>query len=131
MSITINTTINGKAVSAGADASTSLLEFLRDTLEYKGTKLCCNTGECGARSFTQADQFTSRSPPTLTPRSPPSKVGGRRQPPGAAGLSTPAAGGYAPGLHHVGESARPTKPTQTDIEAVRATSAGAPATPKS
>jgi len=48
MSITINTTINGKTVSAGAEASTSLLEFLRDTLEYKGTKLCCNTGECGA-----------------------------------------------------------------------------------
>jgi aerobic carbon-monoxide dehydrogenase small subunit len=48
MSLTINTTINGKAVSAGAEASTSLLEFLRDTLELKGTKLCCNTGECGA-----------------------------------------------------------------------------------
>jgi carbon-monoxide dehydrogenase small subunit len=48
MSLTINTTINGKTVSAGADASTSLLEFLRDTLGFKGTKLCCNTGECGA-----------------------------------------------------------------------------------
>ena len=48
MSITINTTINGQAVSASAEASTSLLEFLRDTLEMKGTKLCCNTGECGA-----------------------------------------------------------------------------------
>ncbi len=48
MSITINTTINGKPVSASAEASTSLLEFLRDTLEMKGTKLCCNTGECGA-----------------------------------------------------------------------------------
>jgi carbon-monoxide dehydrogenase small subunit len=48
MRITINTAINGKPVSAGAEASTSLLEFLRDTLEYKGTKLCCNTGECGA-----------------------------------------------------------------------------------
>jgi len=48
MSITIHTTINGKAVSASAEASTSLLEFLRDTLEMKGTKLCCNTGECGA-----------------------------------------------------------------------------------
>ena len=48
MSLTINTTINGKAVSAGAEASTSLLEFLRDTLSFKGTKLCCNTGECGA-----------------------------------------------------------------------------------
>ena len=48
MSLTINTTINGKFVSASAEAYTSLLEFLRDTLEYKGTKLCCNTGECGA-----------------------------------------------------------------------------------
>jgi carbon-monoxide dehydrogenase small subunit len=48
MSVTIRTTINGKTVNASAEASTSLLEFLRDTLEMKGTKLCCNTGECGA-----------------------------------------------------------------------------------
>jgi carbon-monoxide dehydrogenase small subunit len=48
MSVTINTTINGKPVRASAEPSTSLLEFLRDTLEMKGTKLCCNTGECGA-----------------------------------------------------------------------------------
>jgi carbon-monoxide dehydrogenase small subunit len=48
MSLTINTTINGKAVRASAEASASLLEFLRDTLEMKGSKLCCNTGECGA-----------------------------------------------------------------------------------
>jgi carbon-monoxide dehydrogenase small subunit len=48
MSITINTTINGQPVSASAEASTSLLEFIRDTLEMKGSKLCCNTGECGA-----------------------------------------------------------------------------------
>ena len=45
MSVTINTTINGKAVSASAEAATSLLEFLRDTLEMKGSKLCCNTCE--------------------------------------------------------------------------------------
>ena len=48
MSLTIKTKINGKSVSGSAEAYTSLLEFLRDTLEYKGTKLCCNTGECGA-----------------------------------------------------------------------------------
>jgi carbon-monoxide dehydrogenase small subunit len=48
MSVTINCTINGQSVSARAEASTSLLEFLRDTIEMKGTKLCCNTGECGA-----------------------------------------------------------------------------------
>jgi aerobic carbon-monoxide dehydrogenase small subunit len=48
MSLTISCTINGKTVTAGAEPFTSLLEFLRDTLEMKGTKLCCNTGECGA-----------------------------------------------------------------------------------
>ena len=48
MSLTINTMINGKSVSATAEPYMSLLEFLRDTLSYKGTKLCCNTGECGA-----------------------------------------------------------------------------------
>ncbi len=48
MSLIINCTINGKAVTASAEPSTSLLDFLRDTLEMKGTKLCCNTGECGA-----------------------------------------------------------------------------------
>jgi carbon-monoxide dehydrogenase small subunit len=48
MNLTINLKINGKSVSAIAEPSTSLLDFLRDTLNYKGTKLCCNTGECGA-----------------------------------------------------------------------------------
>jgi carbon-monoxide dehydrogenase small subunit len=48
MSVRINTTINGQPISASAEASASLLEFLRDTLEMKGSKLCCNTGECGA-----------------------------------------------------------------------------------
>ena len=48
MSVTITTKINGQSVSASADASISLLDFLRDTLEMKGSKLCCNTGECGA-----------------------------------------------------------------------------------
>ena len=48
MSLTITATINGSPVTADAEPSTSLLEFIRDTLEYKGTKLCCNTGECGA-----------------------------------------------------------------------------------
>jgi aerobic-type carbon monoxide dehydrogenase small subunit (CoxS/CutS family) len=48
MSLTINLTVNGNTQSATAEPSTSLLDFLRDTLNYKGTKLCCNTGECGA-----------------------------------------------------------------------------------
>jgi carbon-monoxide dehydrogenase small subunit len=48
MSLTINVTVNGRSVSAAAEPAVSLLEFLRDTLSFKGTKLCCNTGECGA-----------------------------------------------------------------------------------
>ena len=48
MSLTISTKINGQPVSASAEALTLLLEFLRDTLEFKGTKLCSSTGECGA-----------------------------------------------------------------------------------
>ncbi len=48
MSLTINLTVNGNTQNATAEPSTSLLDFLRDTLNYKGTKLCCNTGECGA-----------------------------------------------------------------------------------
>jgi len=48
MSLTINVTVNGRSMSAAAEPAVSLLEFLRDTLSYKGTKLCCNTGECGA-----------------------------------------------------------------------------------
>ena len=48
MPVTITTKINGQSVTAVAEASTSLLEFLRDKLEMKGSKLCCNTGECGA-----------------------------------------------------------------------------------
>ena len=48
MNLPINLKINGKAVGASAEPATSLLELLRDTLAFKGTKLCCNTGECGA-----------------------------------------------------------------------------------
>jgi carbon-monoxide dehydrogenase small subunit len=48
MNLTIDLTVNGKPHSATTEPSTSLLDFLRDTLRYKGTKLCCNTGECGA-----------------------------------------------------------------------------------
>jgi carbon-monoxide dehydrogenase small subunit len=48
MSLAINFKLNGKAVGASAEPPMSLLDFLRDTLNYKGTKLCCNTGECGA-----------------------------------------------------------------------------------
>jgi len=48
MSLTITLSVNGKSHSAALEPSMSLLDLLRDTLNYKGTKLCCNTGECGA-----------------------------------------------------------------------------------
>lgn len=48
MNLTITLTVNGKYDSAALEPSTSLLDLLRDTLGYKGVKLCCNTGECGA-----------------------------------------------------------------------------------
>jgi carbon-monoxide dehydrogenase small subunit len=48
MSLTISLTVNGRSHSAAIEPATSLLDFLRETLGYKGPKLCCNTGECGA-----------------------------------------------------------------------------------
>jgi carbon-monoxide dehydrogenase small subunit len=48
MSVEVILTVNGKTHAAALEPSMSLLDFLRDTLGYKGTKLCCNTGECGA-----------------------------------------------------------------------------------
>lgn len=44
----ISLTVNGRRHTASFEPPTSLLELLRDRLGYKGTKLCCNTGECGA-----------------------------------------------------------------------------------
>ena len=48
MSVEVIVTVNGKTHAAAVEPATSLLDFLRDTLGYKGVKLCCNTGECGA-----------------------------------------------------------------------------------
>ncbi len=48
MSVEMILTVNGKTHAAALEPSMSLLDFLRDTLGYKGVKLCCNTGECGA-----------------------------------------------------------------------------------
>src|SRR3970040_600130 len=39
---------SGRRHAAKIDPAASLLDFLRDTLGYKGVKICCNTGECGA-----------------------------------------------------------------------------------
>ena len=48
MSVEVILTVNGKTHAGALEPSMSLLDFLRDTLGYKGAKLCCNTGECGA-----------------------------------------------------------------------------------
>lgn len=48
MSLEITLTVNGNTHTASLEPSTALVDFLRDTLGYKGVKLCCNTGECGA-----------------------------------------------------------------------------------
>ena len=48
MSLKIRLVVNGRRHTAKIDPATSLLDFLRDTLGYKGVKICCNTGECGA-----------------------------------------------------------------------------------
>lgn len=41
-------TINGKSVEIDVDESMPLLWFLRDRLEYTGTKFGCGSGLCGA-----------------------------------------------------------------------------------
>ena len=48
MSLKIRLVVNGRRHTTKIDPATSLLDFLRDTLGYKGVKICCNTGECGA-----------------------------------------------------------------------------------
>lgn len=48
MSMEITLTVNGKTHTAALEPAAALVDFLRDTLGYKGVKLCCNTGECGA-----------------------------------------------------------------------------------
>ena len=48
MSLKIRLVVNGRRHTAKIDPATSLLDLLRDTLGYKGAKICCNTGECGA-----------------------------------------------------------------------------------
>ena len=48
MSLKIRLVVNGRRHTTKIAPATSLLDFLRDTLGYKGVKICCNTGECGA-----------------------------------------------------------------------------------
>src|SRR3989338_3438560 len=48
MSLKIRLVVNVRRHTTKIDPATLLLDFLRDTLGYKGVKICCNTGECGA-----------------------------------------------------------------------------------
>ena len=48
MSPKIRLVVNGRRHTAKIDPASSLLDLLRNTLGYKGVKICCNTGECGA-----------------------------------------------------------------------------------
>jgi carbon-monoxide dehydrogenase small subunit len=46
--IPISTKVNGQAVEASVPAHLLLADYLRDTLGLTGTKLGCETGQCGA-----------------------------------------------------------------------------------
>jgi carbon-monoxide dehydrogenase small subunit len=48
MSISITVHLNGKTVSAQVQASTSLVEFLREHQRLTGTQVGCDTAQCGA-----------------------------------------------------------------------------------
>jgi aerobic carbon-monoxide dehydrogenase small subunit len=45
---TVRCTVNGEAVEASVAVTWSLADFLRETLELKGTHLGCEHGVCGA-----------------------------------------------------------------------------------
>lgn len=46
--ITVNLTLNGKERKAEIDRRVLLVEMIRDTLDAKGTRTGCLTGDCGA-----------------------------------------------------------------------------------
>ncbi len=46
--ITVETTVNGRAVSKNVEARRMLLDFLRDDLGLKGAKRSCDSQVCGA-----------------------------------------------------------------------------------
>jgi len=47
VSINVNMTINGKAVSGQVEARTLLVEFIRDHQRLTGTHVGCDTTQCG------------------------------------------------------------------------------------
>ena len=48
MSLTVNLTVNGKAVSTEAEPRTLLVQVLRESLGLTGTHVGCDTSQCGA-----------------------------------------------------------------------------------
>ena len=48
MSITVNLTVNGKAVTTTSPENTTLVELLRESLSLTGTHVGCDTVQCGA-----------------------------------------------------------------------------------
>ena len=48
MDISVSLTVNGKPVSAELDPRTLLVQLLRERLGLTGTKVGCDTGQCGA-----------------------------------------------------------------------------------
>jgi aerobic carbon-monoxide dehydrogenase small subunit len=48
MSLTVNLTVNGTAVSASVDPRTLLVQLIRDHLKLTGTHVGCDTAQCGA-----------------------------------------------------------------------------------
>ena len=48
MSVSLEITVNGKAVRADVDPRTLLVDFLRNDLALTGTHVGCDTAQCGA-----------------------------------------------------------------------------------
>ena len=48
MTIKVESTVNGKSVSADVEARTLLVQYLRDYLGLTGTHVGCDTSQCGA-----------------------------------------------------------------------------------
>ncbi len=46
----LSLTVNGKKISTKVNENTTLVELLRDRLDLTGTKVACNSGECGSCS---------------------------------------------------------------------------------
>ena len=48
MTVSVNLTVNGKAVSAQIDARMLLVQLIREHLQLTGTHVGCDTAQCGA-----------------------------------------------------------------------------------